>query len=137
MALTEDESSRLILVRALEWEALPVFGTRSIAPIAMFWFQWWQVCLVLAACSLIWYPISKHLVSLRVGMVLAFANNLYVSVLANIVVAVVFFCTGRVAFGFVALFWHFISTLLSFAYPRNSLPTIQEKLQAQVRESSV
>lgn len=70
-------------------------------------------------------------------MIAAFANNLYVSLLTNIVVAVIFFCTGRVAFGFVALLWHFISTLLAFAYPLTSLPIIQEKFLAQIRENSV
>jgi len=43
-----------------------------------------------------------------------------------------FFSTGRVAFGFVALLWHFISTLLAFAYPPTRVPTIQEKLWADL-----
>jgi len=43
-----------------------------------------------------------------------------------------FFSTGGVAFGFVALLWHFISTLLAFAYPPTRVPTIQEKLWAEL-----
>ena len=33
---SEPEAERLILARSLEWEALPVFATRGIAPIALF-----------------------------------------------------------------------------------------------------
>jgi len=40
-------------------------------------------------------------------------------------VAVMFFSSGRVAFGFVSLLRHFISTLLAFAYPPTRVPTIQ------------
>jgi hypothetical protein len=136
MTFTEEESSRLILLRSLEWEALPVFATRGIAPIALFWFPWWQVCLALVACSLLWCPVRTRFVSLRVSMFVSFLNSLYASLLMNAVVAVIFFSTGRVALGFVALLWHFISTLLAFAYPPTRVPTIQEKLWAQMPEGS-
>jgi hypothetical protein len=137
MTFTQEESPRLILARSLEWEALPVFATRGIAPIALFWFSWWQVCLALVACSLLWCPIRTRFVSLRVAMISSFINNIYVSLLANVVVAVVFFATGRVAAGFVALLWHLISTVLAFAYPPTRAPTIQEKLWIQMQEGSV
>ncbi len=137
MTFTEEESSRLILLRSLEWEALPVFATRGVAPIALFWFPWWQVCLALVACSLLWCPVRTRFVSLRVSMFVSSLNNIYVSLLTNIVVAVIFFCIGRIALGFLALLWHFVSTLLAFAYPHTRVPTIQEKLWTQMQESSV
>ena len=137
MAFTEEESSRLVFARSLEWEALPVFATRGVAPIALFWFPWWQVCLALVACSLLWCPVRTRFVSLRVAMISSFLNNIYVSLLTNVVVAVVFFTTGRVALGFVSLLWHFISTLLASAYPPTRAPIIQEKLWAQMQGSSV
>src|SRR5882672_4731759 len=91
MTFTEEESSRLILARSLEWEALPVFATRGIAPIALFWFSWWQVCLALVVCSLLWSPIRTRFVSLRIAMIVSFLNNIYMSLLANVIVAVAFF----------------------------------------------
>jgi hypothetical protein len=136
MTFTEEESSRLILTRSLEWEALPVFATRSVAPIALFWFPWWQVCLSLVACSLLWCPIRTRIVSLRVSMMVSFLNNICVSLLTNVVVAVVFLSTGRVALGVLSLLWHFVSTLLAFAYPPTRAPVIQEKLWTQMQESS-
>ena len=132
MTFTEEESSRLILARSLEWEALPVFATRGIAPIAMFWLPWWQLCLALVACSLLWCLVRTRFVSLRVSMFVSFLNNIYVSLLTNLLVAVIFFSTGRVALRFVALLWHLISTLLAFAYPPTRVPTIQEKLWAEL-----
>jgi hypothetical protein len=136
MTFTEEESSRLILLRALEWDSLPVFATRTIAPITLFWLPWWQVCLALVACSLFWCPIRTRFVSLRVAMVVSRTNNLYVSLFANVVVAVIFFCTGRFALGLVALLWQFISALLAVAYPPTKLPIIREKLMAQLLEGS-
>ena len=133
MTFTEEEASRLVLARSLEWEALPVFGTRGIAPIALFWLSWWQVCLALVACSLLWCPVRTRFVSLRVSMFVSFLNNIYVSLLANVVVAVLLFTTGRVALGFLALLWHFVSTLLAFAYLPTRAPIIQEKLAAQLQ----
>ena len=137
MTFTEEESSKLILIRSLEWEALPVFATRGIAPVALFWFPWWQVCLAFVACSLLWCPVRTRFVSLRLAIMVSFLNNLYVSLLTNVVVAIVFFSAGRVALGFVSLLWHFVSTLLAFAYPPTRAPIIQEKLWAQMQESSV
>jgi|SRR5882672_5120254 len=134
---TEEESSQLILLRSLEWEALPVFATRGYAPIALFWFPWWHVCLALLACSFIWCSVRARFVSLRVAMIVSFLNNIYVSLLMNLVVAVTFFSTHRVGLGFMALLWHLISTLLAFAYPPTRVPTIQEKLWAQMQERSV
>src|SRR5882757_7359254 len=107
---TEEESSRLILGRSLEWEALPVFATRSIAPIALCWFPWWQVCLVVIACSVLWCPVRTRFVSLRMAIMISFLNNIYVSLLVNVVVAIVFFSMGKVVLGFIALLWHFVST---------------------------
>src|SRR5260221_8709207 len=132
MTFTEEESARLILARSLEWEALPVFATRGIVPIALFWFPWWQVCLALIACSLLWCPVRTRFVSLKAAMTVSFINNLYVSLLTNIVVAVIFFCTGRVALGFVALLWHFISTVLAFAYPPTRAPIISGEVMGTV-----
>jgi hypothetical protein len=137
MTFTEEESSRLILARSLEWEALPVFATRGVAPIALFWFPWWQVCLALVACSLLWCPVCTRFVSLRVAMIVWFLNNIYASLVTNVIVAVVFFSTGRVALGFLSLLWHFVSTLLAFVYPPTRAPIIQAKLWAQMQESSV
>ena len=134
---TEEESSRLILLRSLEWEALPVFATRGIAPIALFWFPWWQVCLALVACSLPWCPIRTRFVSLHTAMIVSLLNNFYVSLLTNVIFAIMFFATGRLAAGFIALFWHLISPLLVFAYPPPRIPTIQEKFWAQLHGGSL
>jgi len=137
MTFTQEESSRLILARSLEWEALPVFASRGVAPIALFWFPWWQVCLALVACSLLWCPVRARFVSLRVAMIVSFLNNIYASLLTNAAVAVLLFISGRVALGFVSLCWHLISALLALAYPPTRAPVIQEKLWAQMQQSSL
>ena len=90
------------------------------------------LCLALVACSLLWCLVRTRFVSLRVSMLVSILNNIYVSLLTNLLVAVIFFSTGRVALRFVALLWHLISTLLAFAYPPTRVPTIQEKLWAEL-----
>jgi hypothetical protein len=129
-----EESHKLVLARSLEWEAFPVFATRSIAPIFLFWFIWWQICLFLICCSFVWCPIRKQFASLRIAIIVAFLNNLYIELIANLIVAIIFFSTGRIANGFIALFWNFISTGLAFAYPPTKMPIIQEKFWEQLQE---
>lgn len=136
MTFNEAESSRLILARALEWEALPVFGTRSVAPIALFWLPWWVVFLALAGCSVLWSPIRTRFVSLRAAMLVCFLNNIYITLVTNVTVAVIFFSTGRVALGFLSLCWTIVSTLLAFAYPPTRNTIIQDKLSEQLTNRS-
>jgi hypothetical protein len=136
ITFSEEEFPRLVLLRSLEWEALPIFATRSLAPIGLFWLTWWQLLLLLVLPSLLWCPIRTRFVSLRLAMLSSFLNMLYVSVFANILVAIIFFSTGKIAAGFIALFWHFISSALAFAYPATSHATIQEKFFAQIQERS-
>ncbi len=135
MTFSEGDSSRLVLARSLEWEALPVFATRAIAPIGLFWFNWWQLCLALAACSLLWCPIRSRFVSLRLGMIVSLFNNILVSLPANIFVAVVFFVLGRIGDACVSILWNVLSCLLAFAYPPTRAGTIPEKLWAQMSEN--
>jgi hypothetical protein len=129
---SEPEAERLILARSLEWEALPVFATRSVAPIALFWFSWWQICLCLVAAALVWCPFRTKYVNLALSMVLSFVNNIFVSVLINAAVAVMFFINGKTLLAIISLLWHLVSTLLAFTYPPSTKPIIQEKLWEQL-----
>lgn len=87
----DDEISRVVQLRTIEWDAFPAFATRSFAPIAMFWIPWWQLMLLLAALSLVWCPIRNHVASPTVSAVGALLNMALVAIPANIVIAVVFF----------------------------------------------
>ena len=113
----DDEIHRMAQLRALEWDAFPVFATRSFAPIAMFWIPWWELLLVLAALSLIWCPIRNGVASPTLSASAALLNMFIVALVANVVIALVFFFSGRVLAGCVALGWQLVTTVLSFAYP--------------------
>jgi hypothetical protein len=103
-----------------------------VAPIALFWFPWWVVCATLASCSLLWTPFRTRFVSLRTAMEVSFLNNIYITLLVNVTVAVTFFVTGRIALGFLSLCWTIVSTILAFAYPPTRNPIIQQKLGEQL-----
>lgn len=134
ISFDEEDLSTLVLVRALEWEALPVFATRSVAPIALFWFTWWQVLLALVVCSLPWCLMRGRLANLRAAIFFSLINNLYISLALNIVTAIILFSMGKLMLGFVSLLWHFISSLLAFAYPptRNTF-AIRERFLEQIK----
>lgn len=136
MTFSEDEASKMLLLRSLEWEALPVFATRSFAPIALFWLTWWQLLLLLAVPSLLWCPIRTRFVSFRLAMVSSLLNNIFVTLLANVLIAIVFFAVGAVTNGVIALFWLPISAILAFVYPRLKTLDIRNKLSEQMAESS-
>ncbi len=53
------EAERFIQMRAMEWEAFPVFATRAFAPVALFWIPWWQLLLILVLASAVWCPIRN------------------------------------------------------------------------------
>ena len=146
----EDEIGRLILLRSQEWEALPVFSLRGVAPMILLWFPWWQVCLAFVAASFIWCPIRTRCASFSFAMLICKFSNIYVSVIMNVLIAAYFFYEGKVAIGVLALLWHFVSTILAFAYPPSGVPDslnksdeaalvpasiIQEKFRNEILES--
>ena len=88
---SEDEIGRLLLLRSLEWEALPVFALRGIAPLGLLWFSWWQVCLAFVAASLIWCPIRTRSANFFTAMLVSRFSNLLVSVIMNVLIAGFFF----------------------------------------------
>lgn len=147
---TIDEVGRLIVARSAEWEALPVFALRGIAPLGLLWFPWWQVCLAFVAASLIWCPIRTRCANFSIAMLVCMVSNLLVSVIMNVLIAAIFFYQGHVAIGVLALLWHFVATVLAFAYPPSGVPVsvnegdeamlvpasiIQDKFRTQILES--
>lgn len=124
----DDEIHRMAQLRTLEWDAFPVFATRSLAPIAMFWIPWWELFLILAALSLIWCPIRNAVASPALSAVAALLNMAIVALIANVVIAIVFFLGGRVLEGCIALVWQLVTTVLSFAYPPSKQPALQFKI---------
>jgi hypothetical protein len=127
------EIERYILLRKLEWEAFPVYATRAIAPVALFWIPWWQLILILVLASIIWCPIRNHVANPELSDVASSLNNIYVSLPANIVLAGIFFWQGRIPDSFVTLFWNLISTVIGFAYPRSRESALEDKLWSRVQ----
>lgn len=150
ISYSSDEVGRLISARSLEWEALPVFASRVIAPLFLLWFSWWQVCLAFVAAALIWCPIRTRTANFFTAMLVSRFSNLLVSVIMNVLIAGFFFYQGHIAIGVLALLWHFVATILAFAYPPSGvhisvdkgdeaifIPTsiIQDKFRTQILES--
>ncbi len=130
----DDEIHRMAQLRSLEWDAFPVFATRSFAPIAMFWIPWWELLIILAALSLIWCPIRNAVASPTLAAVGALFNMFVVALLANVVIALIFFFSGRVVEGCFALVWQLVTTVLSFAYPPSKQSALLFKILSQVNE---
>ena len=128
----DDEIPRVVQLRTLEWDAFPVFATRSFAPVALFWVPWWQLMIALAALSAVWCPIRNHVASARLSALAALLNMAVVAVPVNLVIAVIFFFRGRVLEGCIALAWNLVATVLSFAYPPSREPALQSKILAKV-----
>ena len=135
---SEDEIERLLLLRSLEWEALPVFALRGIAPLGLLWFPWWQVCLAFVAASLIWCPIRTRFANFFTAMLVSKFSNLLVSVIMNVLIAGFFFYKGHIAMGLLALLWHFVATILAFAYPPSGVPvSVKEGDEAMLVPASI
>jgi hypothetical protein len=128
----DDEIPRVVQLRTVEWDAFPVFATRSFAPIALFWIPWWQLMIALIALSVVWCPIRNRVASARVSAFAALLNMALVAVPANIIIAVIFFFLGRVLEGCVALGWNLIATILSFAYPPSKESALQYRILSKV-----
>ncbi len=128
----EDEIPRLIQLRTLEWDAFPVFATRSLAPLAMFWMPWWEPMLLLATASLIWCPIRNHVALPAVSVAAALLNMAIVALLANVIIAILLFANGRFLEGGIALIWQLITTVVSFAYPPSRDPALQSKFLSRI-----
>jgi hypothetical protein len=131
---SDEEILRLVMLRSLEWDALPIYATRAVAPAALFWVPWWQLLLAIVAACLLWSVVRTQFVSLRVSMICVLLNSLFPSLVVNILIATVLFATGKVVLGFVALFWHLIATAMNWVCPQGGMPVIQEKLFAQIEE---
>lgn len=129
-----EEIPLLVMLRSIEWDALPIYATRAIAPAALFWVPWWQLLLAITVACWLWSAVRTQFVSLRVSMICVYLNGLIPSLVANILVAAVLFATGKVVLGFVALFWHLIATAMNWVCPPGGMPAIQEKLFAQIEE---
>jgi hypothetical protein len=124
---SKEEAERFVFLRKLEWEAFPVFATRAFAPVALFWLSWWQLALAFVLASLVWCPVREYAANIRVATAASALNNIVVSLVGNVVIAVVFFVEGKTVVGCIALVWHFVSSLLAFAYPPSRSLKIQEK----------
>lgn len=124
----DDEIYRMAQLRTLEWDAFPVFATRSFAPIAMFWISWWELLLILAALSLVWCPIRNSVASPTVSAAAALLNMFVLALVGNVVIASLFFISGRVLGGCIALVWQLVAPLLSFTYPPSKESTLLLKL---------
>jgi hypothetical protein len=128
----DDEIPRVVQLRTLEWDAFPVFATRSFAPIALFWMPWWLLILVLAGFSIIWCPIRNHIPSARFSALAALCNMAPVAIPVNIIIAIIFFSLGRVLDGCIALVWNLVATIVSFAYPPSREPALQYRILSKV-----
>jgi len=121
----DDEVERFIQLRSMEWEAFPVFATRAFAPLAMVWIAWWQLILILVLASVVSCPIRNHVASPELAALGSQIANVFVSVPANIIIALIFFSQAKILPGCLTLLWNLVSTLLAFAYPpsRNFCPS--------------
>ena len=130
-----DEVNRFIQLRSMEWEAFPVFATRAFAPVAMFWIPWWQLILILALASVVWCPTRNYVARPGLAALGSHIANVFVSVPANIVIALIFFSQAKILAGCLALLWNLISSLLALAYPPSRSSVLQDKLWARVHEA--
>src|SRR6266404_6811506 len=86
---TGSDIERLIMLRSMEWDAFPVFATRAVAPIALFWIGWWQLAMVLAAASILWCPIRNRIANPELAALGSVVGNLFISLIANVAIATV------------------------------------------------
>lgn len=51
---SNDENMRWCHLRAIEWTSWPLFVAQPIAPVALLFFSWWNVALVVFGASVFW-----------------------------------------------------------------------------------
>jgi hypothetical protein len=109
------EIGKLLMLRSLEWDALPIYGTRFIAPIALLWLRWWQLFLVLVALQFCWDHLKTRFVSFRIAMFINAVNMIRIAILTNGAIAVLFLVRGDILNAILSMLWLLVSSKLQFA----------------------
>jgi hypothetical protein len=108
-----EENQRWAWLRAIEWKAWPGFISQPVIPILFVFFQVYEVILALLLVNCLWIPLRWRLISVS----LASSGAVFVVCTkwpSCILMYAYFIFKGNYVPAFLAIFWPFIGSLVSF-----------------------
>lgn len=129
---TDKETNQFIMLRSLEWEILPIYGTRSFAPVFLIWLTWWQLIPCILILGLFWRSLGRHFVNLNIAAALSYINSLVASLVINLIIALYFILQGQILNAVLAICWHLISIVISYFVPSKGSGDIAEKFWSKI-----
>jgi hypothetical protein len=133
---TPEESSRLLLLRSLEWSLWPEFIAQPLVPLLYLWLTWWEVILLVGLATVIWASICTRWANLR----LANLGSLFVRLkwVTIPIGALILWRNERIAIAVLAVltpflvgFFHVPLKLLGYRVP--PIGPIQERFAQQLK----
>ncbi|MDE1919381.1 MAG: hypothetical protein KGH56_01645 [Patescibacteria group bacterium] len=106
-------NQRWAQLRAIEWAKLPEFLSLALAPISFLFWTWWKVIVVVVLLGLLWVPIQRRFVNLRLSILALDISHLK---WPSAIIVAVYFVYHRL----------FFLGLISILYPTSLISTVFE-----------